>query len=529
MTPSMLRVIKSLRLWDEARVGKAEPTSSPRNDLCPPCAAMDLEKIFSRPHSRYNGKLIMELPGTIREMRDSTCRLCQIFASMCPSGPVDDTNDHKHFQLRAFSAKLLFARVARKYMMQAPDAIMLGIVRARTQIPNESYPALPNSKLFNAFYEPSLAETGCLGVCSASPFGVRQILPRVWDIQFGRECLAYCRTNHVRSCLAARSDGMADFNIIDCETRKIILAPTKCEYVALSYVWGAPQTASGAVSRKKKHPKLSKSPKLIHDAIEVVLQLDFRYLWIDRYCIDQEDEEEKHCQIRQMDLIYANAQLTIVAAAGKDPNHGLPGVKGTLRKSQPRITIGDRIMYSTLPHAQSALSKSMWASRGWTYQEGLLSKRRLIFTDEQVYFECNGMHCAESLILPLDEMSVQDKSRFRESVPNGAFSEKDPGKNRQDTMIYVSRFNTRTLTFPEDTLNAMQGIFRALEKGRRPLYQLLGVPIVPPEAAALDRINLKDHIQTVAGRTPEKRFLIGLSWYSEVLGERNDGFSSWTW
>lgn len=60
-------------------------------------------------------------------------------------------------------------------------------------------------------------------------------------------------------------------------------------------------------------------PKVINDSIEVTLLLNLRYLWVDKYCINQTDAKEKHDQIRHMDLVYANAQATIIAAASADP------------------------------------------------------------------------------------------------------------------------------------------------------------------------------------------------------------------
>jgi hypothetical protein len=59
-------------------------------------------------------------------------------------------------------------------------------------------------------------------------------------------------------------------------------------------------------------------PDTIEDAITVTRNLGFQYLWIDRYCIDQQNEKEASAQIRQMDLVYKNAEITIIAAAGKD-------------------------------------------------------------------------------------------------------------------------------------------------------------------------------------------------------------------
>jgi hypothetical protein len=74
-----------------------------------------------------------------------------------------------------------------------------------------------------------------------------------------------------------------------------------------------------------------KLPATIRDAIIVVLALGYRYLWIDRYCIEQADCPARHSQIQQMGNIYNSASITIIAAAGSTPYHGLPGVSQTPR------------------------------------------------------------------------------------------------------------------------------------------------------------------------------------------------------
>jgi hypothetical protein len=43
-------------------------------------------------------------------------------------------------------------------------------------------------------------------------------------------------------------------------------------------------------------------------------------------CIDQNDKRQKHTKIAQMGHIYTAAQITIFAAAGFDPEYGLPGI-----------------------------------------------------------------------------------------------------------------------------------------------------------------------------------------------------------
>jgi hypothetical protein len=57
----------------------------------------------------------------------------------------------------------------------------------------------------------------------------------------------------------------------------------------------------------------------------VTLKLGMRYLWVDRYCINQDDPEEKHGAIRNKDSIYRNAFVTTIAAAGSGSDYGLQG------------------------------------------------------------------------------------------------------------------------------------------------------------------------------------------------------------
>ena len=82
-------------------------------------------------------------------------------------------------------------------------------------------------------------------------------------------------------------------------------------------------------------------------------RLGYRYIWIDRYCVNQRDEQESADQVGKMDLIYQNAKLTIIAAIGDDPTHGLPGV-GRRRREPQQLTacarIGRHFLISTDAH-----------------------------------------------------------------------------------------------------------------------------------------------------------------------------------
>jgi hypothetical protein len=195
--------------------------------------------------------------------------------------------------------------------------------------------------------------------------------------------------------------------------------------------------------------------------------LMFQYLWVDRYCIDQLDPEDKHHQIKQMDRIYANVEATIIAAAGDDPEYSLPGVKDTLRKQQPQVHVHGHLLALTLLYPSLLVNESKWATRGWTYQESILSKRRILFTDDQVLFECNSMYCTESQSSILDELHGQDQNTFLLNVAGSAFKWKTPSwysLNPLDIIHYLAEFSKRELSYPADAIHAMQGIFRMFSR-----------------------------------------------------------------
>ena len=207
-----------------------------------------------------------------------------------------------------------------------------------------------------------------------------------------------CNDNHSAACLSQFGTPMPAFKVIDSTTRRIVTAPEGCKYLALSYLWGHQST-----TKEQQHFSQGKLddhvPRVVKDAIEVAHELEIGYVWVDKYCLDQSDKPEKQKLIRQMDQIYHDATITIIAAAGNDAEYGLPGVSNVSRNEQMSIDIGNR-KYLVFPDSTREVRQSIWATRAWTYQEALLSRRRLVFTREQVYFQCMKMHCWEGLRAP---------------------------------------------------------------------------------------------------------------------------------
>lgn len=114
-----------------------------------------------------------------------------------------------------------------------------------------------------------------------------------------------------------------------------------------------------------------------------------RCLWVDTLCIIQDDERDKQQQLPIMDAIYSCADIIIIAATGSDVHPGIPGAGNTRRRIiQGNETINGISFVTTPPEVQQVLDSTKWSRRGWTYQDAILARRALIFTDSLVYWNC---------------------------------------------------------------------------------------------------------------------------------------------
>ncbi|KAF1841302.1 HET-domain-containing protein, partial [Cucurbitaria berberidis CBS 394.84] len=179
------------------------------------------------------------------------------------------------------------------------------------------------------------------------------------------------------------------------------------EYVALSYMWGSQkmkeETGMEPAILLRKNiefdangdemtPLRKNLPKTIEDAINLTRMLGYRYLWNDALCIIQDNSlEDKIPDLTNMKVIYSSSSLTIAAAGGAHADYGIPGVSVS-RKVHQFSEVVDGLRLATMFPSYTDLENSsslLWNTRGWTFQEKLLSKRLLLFTDYQVYFKCS--------------------------------------------------------------------------------------------------------------------------------------------
>lgn len=105
----------------------------------------------------------------------------------------------------------------------------------------------------------------------------------------------------------------------------------------------------------------------------LTLALGEQYLWVDTLCVIQGDDTETVHQLNLMGTFYASAILTIVVADG-DSSTGIQGLKGasSARKAkQALIQFGEE----TLLCSDFEINLGHYKTRGWTYQEYIMSQR----------------------------------------------------------------------------------------------------------------------------------------------------------
>lgn len=223
--------------------------------------------------------------------------------------------------------------------------------------------------------------------------------------------------------------------------------------------------------------------------------------------------------ISQMDLIYAGATLTIIAAAGEDCRTGLPGVSNVHRQSQREVKIDQNTTLIELGCWDGAddIRASKWASRGWTHQECFLSRRRIIFTPKQVIYLCNQTCMPETIERPLKTAIIPVlKETFVFFIP--IFEDGDEDDRHKFHLFWqVQEYTEKYLSYPEkDSLNAFLGILnhftRITAREEQPILHL---------GWGLTATKWSSHT---------KRLAIDLLWYHDTsIVRRLPDFPSWSW
>ncbi|KAH6549949.1 hypothetical protein HBI07_046880 [Parastagonospora nodorum] len=191
---------------------------------------------------------------------------------------------------------------------------------------------------------------------------------------------------------------------------------------------------------------------------------------VPRYMALSYDDEYTRKEVESMGDIYSGAYMTIIAAK----------TSGRLntRKVKRRESILGKSLVQTL---YERLLMSKWATRGWTFQEQMLSIRSVIFVEGETFWDCQECTWSGDDLTP-------------ESHPNKALVRPYYEAARRmatiswpDFAMYieiVGLYNSRDLTYPQDALPAISGVLNTLTR-TFPSGFLCGLPRMFLDAALL--------------------------------------------
>ncbi|KAI0437390.1 heterokaryon incompatibility protein-domain-containing protein [Xylaria telfairii] len=368
--------------------------------------------------------------------------------------------------------------------------------------------------------------------------------PKIWgretgqaaNMELSRHWLETCVSTHKHCQWRTQDSGqtakLGNFRLIDCSLNTPVIEVRSLteSYAALSYVWGK-STASMSDTA-------ATWPKTVLDAITTTRELGLRYLWVDKYCINQDDAAEKSMQISQMDLIYKMAEVTLIAAAGSDASFGLAGIDGTMRYPNVKIQLPNGlVLVSTRGEPDLKVAGSPWNSRGWTYQEGLFARRRLYFLPDQMYWQCRGFEAQESFQFPYKTIHEGVLRCWDLKIP---FLEFDVHTDIfRCYSNHISEFSSRSLTFDSDVLAACRSLsINLTSQPGSNLSVLLGLPVstlgykatcIPREPIAF-ALTGWCHIDQHTGEAAPGLILPSTVLHDKSFSvERRTRFPSWSW
>jgi hypothetical protein len=393
---------------------------------------------------------------------------------------------------------------------------------------------------------------------------VRREVKRNADITLVKQWLAECKTHKHSKAFQAQtgSDFLFQgpgFRLINVENECLVQKTSRCDYVALSYVWGAIPTVLYRDDSSDKKPILltlkdnverlsttkglstapvaehenARIPVAVQDAMEFTRRIGMQYLWVDTLCIVQNDPEDKGKLIGSMDDVYADATVTLIAAAGIDADAGLRGVWHRSGSAISPTTVprrsgkGNLNLSICLTSLSEEVRKSRWHTRGWTFQEQALSQRCLYFTPNEIYFNCSQAQFREGYGVDASKGRVElrtgppwwTRNLRRDPDPTPYQYLGDPNAlGPQEYQTAVQDYMRKNLTFPDDILNAFEGVFNRFNGADR-----------------ATRLAIRE-----AQGIPAHLLYLGLLWFPSKEAKKRPAltnpperslhhFSSWSW
>lgn len=411
--------------------------SGDHNGLCSVCKRLDLPRLTGSQCDRDHDEGHFHLGSLHNILAKQFCPGCRLIATLVSNLNLSDEKPETinvTLQLRFFRALGREPGEKKSNLVMTTSGSLIEVFIDH-ETPRPQFGRQPFGTSTGTIVRSTSGQAGqCIDVGELALYRGRIISQDMDTIRI-KSWIQTCEAGHSKCRAEPDRPKILRHNIrlIDVQDLRIVESSYAEKYAALSYVWGSDTNPvlNSANLRELSSPHGLQGifiPQTITDAICLVKQLEIRYLWVDSICIIQDDDFDKCRQLPMMDEIYQRAYLVMIAATGKDADAGLPGT------TEPRTGFNQRtesiggIYFNTASLAlRRALENSKWATRGWTYQEGLLSRRALVITDSMTYWDCWESNGRE------DRVGDEPKSLFewKEAIAESTWR-----------MDFVSRMNS---------------------------------------------------------------------------------------
>lgn len=298
-----------------------------------------------------------------------------------------------------------------------------------------------------------------------------------------QEWLNLCHGSH-KLC-QPRAPSLLPKRVLDVSLPQVRLYESHNEverYVCLSHRWGniipACITTSTSIETNRYCIDWDAFPATFQDAIHFTRRLGLKYIWIDSVCIIQDDAQDWREQSALMANIYENAYVTLCATTSSGDDSGCYSTTPLLWQPQKvRIRKRDGIEYNVyirrgiydqhIPPWANARAEVFAGhfplmTRGWCYQERLLSQCLVHFGLGELMWECAELSDCACSQGELGKRSPYMASRSEKRHHKEALYASDPALIEKYWDDVIHEFSDLSLTYEKDKLPALSGVAKVL-------------------------------------------------------------------
>ncbi|TLD31650.1 hypothetical protein PspLS_01820 [Pyricularia sp. CBS 133598] len=252
-------------------------------------------------------------------------------------------------------------------------------------------------------------------------------------------------------------------------------------YITLSHCWGGASVLKLTSATKQELARgvpVDRLPKTFRDAVESTLRLGHQYIWIDSLCIVQDSAEDWAQQSAIMGQIYRNSVCTIAATASSNSLEGCFVQCKPLSHHDCRMTEKDGwVACARADKEEAEPDFRPLDTRGWVFQEDLLSPRTLSFCHSGIEWSClerkSKDHASWERLADRDRM--EEQHHFGMDTAKADFNDlcldysnilsieaKHYPSFHARWWELLRRYSRLNLTFGSDKLAAVHGVIETL-------------------------------------------------------------------